>query len=151
YRDTGRPFRMRPQYFRNVGGKRFEELKADSLGPFFAGEYLGRGLARLDWNRDGREDIVISHLDVPAALLKKTTSHRGHFLVLTLVGTESARDAIGTSVRCTAAGHTRYRQLTAGDGYMASNERRLVFGLGDQSEVDELSIRWPTGREQTYE
>ena len=151
YRDTGRPFRMRPQYFRNVAGRRFEELKADSLGPFFGGEYLGRGLARLDWNRDGREDIVISHLDVPAALLTNTTSHRGHFLVLTLVGTESARDAIGTSVRCTAAGHTRYRQLTAGDGYMASNERRLVFGLGDQSEVDELSIRWPTGREQTYE
>src|SRR5205823_7893052 len=131
YSGAGRPFRMRPQYFQNMAGQRFEELKADSLGPFFAGEYLGRGLARLDWNRDGREDVVISHLDAPAALLTNTTGRTGHFLVLTLVGTQSARDAIGTSVRCTAAGRTRYRQLTAADGYMASNERRLVFGRGE--------------------
>ncbi|MEX2408640.1 MAG: Smr/MutS family protein, partial [Rhodovibrionaceae bacterium] len=65
---SGLAYRMRPQYFRNLGGGRFRELRAQELGPFFAGEYLGRGLARLDWNRDGREEAVISHIDAPAAL-----------------------------------------------------------------------------------
>ena len=40
------------------------------------------------------------------------------------------------------------RQLTAGDGYQASNERQLIFGLAQSKEVDELSVHWPSGREQ---
>jgi hypothetical protein len=42
------------------------------------------------------------------------------------------------------------KQLTAGDGYQASSQRQLVFGLGDNPVVDELSIRWPSGRQQTF-
>ncbi|HEV7225721.1 MAG TPA: FG-GAP-like repeat-containing protein, partial [Pirellulales bacterium] len=57
------PFEMPPQYFRNLGGGRFAERPAEELGDYFQGKYLGRGLARLDWNRDGREDFVVSHLD----------------------------------------------------------------------------------------
>lgn len=150
YSDQAKPYRMRPQYFRNLGGRKFQELNADSLGPFFAGKYLGRGLARIDWNRDGREDIVISHLDAPAALLTNTTRNAGHFLALRIVGTESARDAIGATVQWTAEERSRFRQLTAGDGYMASNERQLVFGLGEARKADTVTIRWPSGLEQRF-
>jgi tetratricopeptide (TPR) repeat protein len=150
FTDLGRPYAMRPQYFRNVGGKWFEELAADRAGPFFVGEYLGRGLARLDWNRDGKEDVVISHLDAPAALVTNMTRGAGHFLALSLVSTETARDAIGTQVQCTIGDAVRTRQLTAGDGYMVSNERQLVIGLGTCDVVDRLTIRWLSGREQTF-
>jgi hypothetical protein len=37
------------------------------------------------------------------------------------------------------------RQLTAGDGYMASNERSLTIGLGTHSQVDRVEMRWPSG------
>jgi hypothetical protein len=43
-----------------------------------------------------------------------------------------------------------FRQLTAGDGYQASNERRLIFGLGDAHEVDEVVVRWPSGTVQQF-
>ena len=36
-------------------------------------------------------------------------------------------------------------QLTAGDGYQASNQRGLVIGLGSSSRVEELTISWPSG------
>ncbi len=150
YSDEGKPYRMPPQYFRNVSGKAFEEATSDSLGPFFGRKYLGRGLARVDWNRDGKEDIVISHLDSPAALLKNSTAKAGHFFALRLTGTDSSRDAIGATVRCEAGGRVRVRQLTAGDGYMASNERQLIIGLGDAELVDQLTIRWPSGRQETH-
>jgi tetratricopeptide (TPR) repeat protein len=148
--DQGQPYRMRPQYFHNLAGKRFQELSADTLGPFFQGKYLGRGLARLDWNRDGKEEAAISHIGAAAALLTNTARPTGHFLALSLVGTESSRDAIGARVRCAAPGRVRTRQLTAGDGYMASNERQLIFGLAGGNVVDELTIRWPSGREQSF-
>jgi tetratricopeptide (TPR) repeat protein len=150
YSSEGQPFRMHPQYFRNVSGQRFEEVSSDSLGTFFAGKYLGRGLARIDWNCDGKEDVVISHLDSPAALLTNSTPNAGHFFALRLAGTRSSRDAVGTTVRCEAGGRVRIRQLTAGDGYMASNERQLIFGLGAAERVDRLTIQWPSGIEERF-
>lgn len=145
------PFRMRPQCFANLGRGRFAELAPESLGRYFQEEHLGRGLARLDWNRDGRNDFAVSHLDSPAALVMNHSASAGNFLALQLRGIRSNRDAIGTIVRVVAAGRPRMGQLTAGDGYQACNERRLVFGLGTEEIVEELVVRWPSGLEQSFQ
>ncbi len=150
FRDLDRPYQMRPQYFRNIGEGHFAELPPEVLGRYFEGKYLGRGLARLDWNRDGLEDVVVSHLDAPAALLTNQTAHAGHFLALKLVGVDSSRDAIGTTVTLTIGERNYVRQLTAGDGYQASNQRRLTFGLGEKQHIDALVIRWPSGLQQEF-
>ena len=144
------PYQMPPQYFRGLGGGKFQELPAAELGHFFQGEYLGRGLARLDFNRDGREDFVVSHLDAPAALLANESSGAGHYLAVQLRGVKSSRDAIGAQVTLSAGGRRRTAWLTAGDGYMASNERQLVFGLGAAERVETLDIRWPSGLRQEF-
>jgi len=144
------PYQMRPQYFCNRGGKQFEELSAESLGPFFQRDVLGRGLARVDWNRDGREDVVISHLDAPAALLTNRTLNTGHFLAIQLRGVRTSRDAIGTTVQIRVGDKTWIQQLTAGDGYQASNQRQLIFGLGRRNHVDDLIINWPSGLSQSF-
>lgn len=141
------PFKMRPQYFRNVDG-RFTELPAATLGDYFGRDLLGRGLARSDINRDGREDFTVSHLLDPVALLVNHTADVGHFLSIELRGRASSRDAIGTVVAVHAAGQKWEKQLTAGDGYHASNQRHLVFGLGPLAKVDTISIRWPSGHRQ---
>ena len=108
-------------------------------------------MTRIDWDRDGREDFVVSHLDSPAALLANRTSPSGHFLALQLRGITSNRDAVGAIVRVTAGGRTRMQQVMAGDGYFASNQKQLIFGLAEAESVDELRIRWPSGREQRFE
>lgn len=146
----GEQYRMPPQYFRNLGNGAFAEAPAVALGPYFSGTYLGRGLARWDWNADGREDIAISHLDAPLALLMNTTQAAGNAVSVELRGTRSARDPIGTRVTLRVGDSVLVRQLTAGDGFHASNERRLIFGLGIQDRVAEVRIRWPSGDEQHF-
>lgn len=146
YRPYGRPYKMPAQFFWNAGQARFTQLPAGTLGTHFSRKQLGRGLARLDWNRDGREDAVISHLDAPAALLTNTTRKHGAFITLRLVGTRSSRDAIGTTVSAKLGNRTIMRQLSAGDGYQASNQRALVFGLGEAESLPRLEIRWPSGK-----
>ena len=143
-------YEMPPQYFLNHGDGTFSELTAGSLGPYFEGKYLGRSMARIDWNQDGKEDVIVSHLEAPVALLTNTTQVAGHYLSIRLVGVESARDAVGTTVTVRAGGGSQVRQLTAGDGYQCSNERVLVFGLGDASRVDLLQVRWPSGDHQEF-
>jgi tetratricopeptide (TPR) repeat protein len=142
---------MVPQFFRNRGGGRFEELKSNDVGPYFGKKFVGRGLARLDWNRDGRPDFVVSHTDAPVALLTNRTKNAGNFLAIQLRGVDGERDAIGATVAVHAGERKWVEQLTAGDGYHASNQREVVFGLGRTDVVDRVVVKWPSGRRQEFD
>lgn len=152
---TGVADAMPPQFFRNLGGLRgklrYAETPATDLGPYFQRRLLGRSMARLDWNGDGREDVCITHLDAPATLLTNTTTTTGNWVALTVRGTAGARDAVGTRILLTAGGQTWMQQVTGGDGYMSANERRLVFGVGKNPSVDRIEIIWPSGGREIYE
>jgi hypothetical protein len=148
-RSQGRPYRMPAQLF-HWNGRGFVQVDAAGLGDYFQQSWLARAAARLDWNRDGREDLVVGHLEDPSALLTNTTLAAGSRIAMCLVGTESERDAIGTIVTVRVDERTIVRQLTAGDGYQATNERRLVLGLGRDESIDELEVRWPSGVVQHF-
>jgi len=141
----GQSYRMRPQLMHNRGDGRFVEIDSESLGEYFGKPLLGRGLARGDFDRDGRPDFAVSHLDDPSAVLANRTEESGHWLVVRLVARGSARDAIGAEVTVRTGSSRQVHQLTAGDGYQASNQRALVIGLGQAARVDELTIAWPSG------
>ncbi|MFO1020687.1 MAG: FG-GAP-like repeat-containing protein [Planctomycetales bacterium] len=141
-------YELPPLAFRNLGQGRFQQLKPEALGKYFQGKYLGRSLARIDWNQDGLEDVVISHLDKPVALLTNTTKEHGNFLKIQLRGVTSPRDPIGAKVQLKIGDRTVVGQLLAGDGFQASNEHVLNFGLGKATQADEITIRWPSGKEQ---
>ena len=53
-------------------------------------------------------------------------------------------------MRVTSGGRTLVRQITAGDGYQASNQRQLIFGLGEIEHPDEVVIEWPSGLRQQF-
>lgn len=147
---TGVPDLMVAQYFQNQGEGRFSDVTAPTLGPYFRNKCLGRSLVRLDWNRDGVEDACVSHLDRPVALLTNKTSRPGNSLRLQFRGKTVARDAIGTVVRVRSGGSRWTQQLMAGDGYMAANQKQLVFGLGRLSVVDDVEVEWPNGKKQIF-
>jgi len=149
-RAEGKPYYMPPHISHNVGNGQFVDL-CKSCGPFFEGEYLGRGMATLDWNRDGKGDWVVSHLDSPSALLENQSEPCGNYLALSFIGTRSERDAIGTTCWLTVGGRTIVQQLVGGSGYYASNEKLLIFGLGNETGAERLEVRWPDGSRQTFD
>lgn len=149
YRDVGGEYHMRPQFFQNLGG-RFEELTNGAGGVWFTQKFLGRGLARVDWNIDGRPEFVVSNINAPVSVLVNKTSEAGHFLNVRLVSIHNGRDAAGTFVELELNGRSIVKQLTVGDGYMASNERVVQFGLGNETSVSRLTIRWPSGLTSSF-
>jgi hypothetical protein len=136
---------MRPQFFVNREKGRFDELFAETLGEYFAGSYLGRGLARLDWNQDGLMDFSVNCIAAPARIVMNQTQGAGHFLNLRLHAVSTARDAIGTRVDVTAGSQRWTKILLAGDGSQASNERMLQFGLGRGEGGVDVTVHWPSG------
>jgi tetratricopeptide (TPR) repeat protein len=142
--------RMPSQLFRNLDGRKLELVSGPGLGRYFAKEYLGRGVAVWDWNGDGREDVVVSHVSDPVAVLTNRTEAIGHRLGLRLVGVRSAREPVGTQVKLNSGGRTLVREQVAGDGYTATNERRLSFGLGASTDPVDVEVDWAGGTVQRY-
>jgi hypothetical protein len=146
--DHGKPYRMPSRLFRNRGDGRMQMDRDREAGDYFSRLVLGRGMARWDGDRDGREDLVVTHLDRPPVLLwnRTPTTHHGMGFVLTAV--QGQRDAIGATVTVRTARGTMVRQLTAGDGNQSTNQRRLLFGLGEQDRILGVAIVWPNGTRQ---
>ena len=142
--------RMPAQYFQNLGDGRFGFAEPKSAGEFFSEIHLGRAVARIDWNRDGREDVCVTYVDAPVALVTNRTKASGHFLAVRLTGVVQSRDAIGATVTVKSGNKQWKRQLVAGDGFSASNERILVFGLGATESLDSVSVVWPSGQQQQH-
>ena len=145
----GTPFRMRAQFFIGDGQAKFVECRSPTIGAYFEQDRLGRALALIDFDRDGRQDFVATDLERPASLVRNETES-GNFLSIRLVGTESHRDAIGTEVVATVAGRQSTYQLVAGCGYMVSNEKVIHLGPGEATKVERLDIHWPSGIRQTH-
>ena len=142
----GEQFQMKAQFFRGRPDGRFTELFARDAGELFDVPRLGRGTALLDWNRDGRTDVIATDLEGPVLLAVNQTESPFQSLRLRLVGTQSSRDAIGAKVTIVEqSGDERVYQLTAGDGYESSNERVLEICLGAVERVSRVEIRWPSG------
>lgn len=148
-RSRGRPYQMLPQLFRGTAAG-FVQQKGLDTRAYWSTLQLGRTLATLDWNRDGRMDLIATHLDRPAALLENQT-RGGHWLQLQLVGVESERDAVGAKVVAEVAGQTLTEWVYGGDGFMCTNEPLVSFGLAEADHVDRLTIFWPAGTIAQFE
>jgi hypothetical protein len=117
-----------------------------------------RGVATADFDNDGDLDIVINNNPGDsgraelsrATLLRNNVGERRNWLAVELRGTESNRDAVGASVTVEAGGEKFTRLVTAGSGFASQQSARLYFGLGDKTEVDVMTVRWPNGRIQKF-
>ena len=73
---------------------------------------------------------------------------RKNWIQLRLTGTDSSRDAVGTRLTLTTAAGSQTDQVTGGGSYLSAGDPRAHFGLGEAARVEEIRIRWPSGKEE---
>ena len=109
-----------------------------------------------DYDRDGFLDLFITNGSDPTSpfvtdgphQLFHNTSNNNHWLEIDLEGVKSNRDGIGASIILEAGGTKQIREQRGGMHLLSQNHQRVHFGLGKNSRVDRLTIRWPSGTVQ---
>lgn len=123
----------------------------------FAAQPIGapamhRGAAFADFDGDGRVDVVATRLQGRPVLLRNIMGEGRHWFALRLRGVRSNHDGIGAAVRLvTASGKTQWNHATTSVGYASSSDRVVHFGLGSDTRVRRLEVRWPGGNTQKLE
>jgi hypothetical protein len=150
-KDWGTTWAQRPLLFRNVDGKKFQEVPA-ATGSGLAVVIPARGAAFGDLFNDGHIDVVINNIDSTPTLLRDVLQNSNHWVGFKLVGgPKSPRDAIGAKVFLTAGGVRQRADVFSGGSYASSSDLRVHFGLGTSSKVEKVEIQWPSGTKEFLE
>jgi hypothetical protein len=142
---TGSTYAQRKLMFRNTTLRRFVEV-GRTLGPAFAAEKVGRGLAAGDIDNDGDLDLLVTNNGQAAELLRNDGGNRAHALIIRLRGAGSNTEAIGARIRLTSESRTQIRDVKAGSSYLSQNDLRAHFGLAASRRADRIEVLWPSGR-----
>lgn len=135
------PYPRSSSYFVNNGDGTFFEW-----GPGFNADTTESYANAIgDLNQDGYPDIAVSNSAPDSFSLWKNQGGTNNWLRITLKGTESNRDAIGSKLMAKIGNRTLMRRKHCGIGYLAQNSETDIFGLGKNKQVDELEITWPNG------
>lgn len=134
---------QKPVLLHNRGRGRFTAI-TDEGGAYFRTVHRGRGLAIGDLDNDGRPDLVISHVNEPAAVLRNVAPQKYHWLGVQLVG-QDGRPVAGTRLTL-QTGDKRQRHFARGGGSYASHrDERILMGLGTAAASGTLTVEWTSG------
>jgi hypothetical protein len=143
-------FYRQPRFlYYNLGNGKFKDISASS-GPALVEPHSSRGLATSDLFNDGRIEAVINNLSDRPMLLVNLARNQNHWLGLHLIGTSSNRDAICARVTLQGTKRVWVDEVRSGSSYNSSSDLRLHFGLGTETQLKAIHVRWPNGNVELF-
>ncbi len=138
------PYRQRCLLYRNNGNGTFAEVTAQFGDPLMK-KQTSRGAAFGDIDNDGDVDVLINNLDGGPMLIRNDVGDRSHWLLVRTEGTQSNRAGIGARVKVVTTEGSQEQEVRSGSSYLSQNDLRLHFGLGKETQIKEMEVRWPSG------
>jgi hypothetical protein len=142
---SGSTYRQLPALFLNDGAGVFEDGRGQG-GAFFSQPMVGRGLARCDFDGDGDIDLAVMTIDRSVILLANENPLHHRSLVVHLVGKTSPRDGYGARIEAEVGGKLQVFEYQSARSYLSASDPRVIVGLGQASQVDRLTVYWPSGK-----
>lgn len=140
---------QRSRLFHNEMGQIFTDQ-----APVFGidSEKDGRGIAVADFDNDGKMDLFVSNANSEPLLFRNQLSDRPgtNWIQFKLEGVESNKDAVGARVFVKSEGKRRVGFVNGGNGFASQSTLRVHFGLAEVTSVDEVEIKWPSGKTQIF-
>ena len=130
-------------FYENNGNTEFSTIIS---GDIIIGH--GRACAVADYDNDGDMDLLTVQPN-DKHLLFENQGTDTHWIGIKCLGTKTNRSAIGVKVSVSAFIYGKnlrqIQQISAQTGHSSQNSASLIFGLGDQSTIDEIKVTWTNG------
>jgi hypothetical protein len=92
-----------------------------------------------DINNDGFLDVV------NGGTIRVNQGNSNNWIKINTIGVISNRNGIGARVQVTSTLGTQIRDVRSGDGFRYMSSMTAHFGLGQDAEIEEVVIYWPSG------
>lgn len=136
--------------FHNNGSGQFENV-TDRAGASFSQLEVGRGAAFGDIDNDGDIDVVLVNNSGPARLLVNNLGHKKPWIGFRMIGNKFSRDMLGTRVAVFRRNApTLWRRVHSDGSYCSSNDPRVLFGLGEGTDIIKVQAHWISGRVEEW-
>ncbi len=139
---------QRPVLLMNQNGQKFRDA-GDQIGAYGEGDHLGRGVGFADLDNDGHMDLVLNPLNEPVTVLRGVGGKDRQWLGVHLVAKDNGC-IVGAKSVWESTGKRQTRFAKGGGSYASSGDRRMVFGLGQET-AGTLRVTWASGLEQAFE
>jgi enediyne biosynthesis protein E4 len=142
------PLHQKKQLFHNLGNGKFEESTAAG-GPAFELSEVGRGLAVGDLDNDGAIDFVVNNNNGTLRIFRNQVGAANPWFGLRLV--TGKRDAYGARVEVRRKNAPPiWRRVRADGSYLSGNDPRVLVGLGNNTDIESLTVYWPDGTRERF-
>lgn len=107
----------------------------------------GKGMLRLDYDRDGDLDLFLCNNSATPILYRNDGGNKLNWLQVTLNANGANRFGIGARVRVwpDLADAPMVHEMSASSNYLSQDECLAHFGLHSDIEVSKIEVRWPDG------
>jgi hypothetical protein len=108
-----------------------------------------RGAALVDFDNDGRLDLIVSNRRAPLELYRNVTSVTGNWINITLRQSEGNVDAIGALISVDTGTSKQLQQNIIGGGHAGGQLVGRHFGLAEAQQID-VTVTWPDQSQSTH-
>lgn len=148
------PRKLLPQasfLFWNFRGELFHDLAP--LNKSLSEKHVSRGLSCADIDGDGDMDVAVADLDEGVRLFRNDMA-TGHWLKVRLKNRNASGLVNGFGDGSTAIAWVNgvpFRRSVTGVSYLSQSSHTLHWGLGANTRIDKLEIRWHAGETNLFE
>lgn len=149
--------RLNPNmFFESQGGQFTEKARVVGLNDYS----IGRGSVVFDYDNDGDMDIFAVNqkpknpnalFPNPRSRLFRNDAANGNWLKVSLEGINATKHGLGARIELVVDGTLLLREIYAGSSHLSSNSTIAHFGLGSQTNIESLTVKWPGGHTQVLQ
>ncbi len=111
----------------------------------------GQAAALVDFDNDGKMDVVVANLGGPLLVYRNETPDAGAWVGIDLVGPPRMRMPFGAKVFLHRDdGKRPMREYFPLNGFRGQSDPRLHFGLGRSERAVDIEVRWPDGKIEMF-
>ena len=143
---TASPF-LSSAFYENINSS-FFQLNNSAVPNDYAYSY---GNAIGDTDNDGYPEIVVNNIDHDNIFVwKNNTNTNNNWLKVKLEGVTSNRNGVGSFIEISINNNKQYRYTCLGEGYLSQNSATEQFGVGSDTVIDYIKVKWLSGIEDVF-